>query len=128
MKYLLDTHVLLWHFKGDKRLSTKVQEEVLFHLDQQIYISMASLWEVAIKISIGKLDFLSDLTRLHRCIVDNEFKILVIKKKHVESLLKLPFIHRDPFDRLLIATTKAEEMTIITADENIHKYDVAWVW
>ena len=95
----------------------------------QKYVSIASLWEFSIKYSMGKLEFDGGLLNLWEMISRNEFIILPIKRQHLENIITgLPFHHRDPFDRIIIATVLAEDLTILTTDENIQKYDVKWVW
>ena len=123
MKYLLDTHVLIWHFEG--KLSNLVND--IFHSrDNFFHISSASLWEIAIKGSLNKLDV--NFNKLLAHIQKSEFSLLQVEADYLIKLYDLPFIHRDPFDRLLIATAQSTEMTLITSDENIQKYDVVWVW
>ena len=128
MKYLLDTHILIWHFEGSDNLSEKMKESVLFHSENQIFVSVVSLWEVAIKMNIGKYKFDGGFMAFRNLVKDNSFEVLPIKDEYMERLFTLPLIHRDPFDRLIIATAKSEAMTILTADENIQKYDVSWIW
>jgi PIN domain nuclease of toxin-antitoxin system len=89
---------------------------------------VASLWEFAIKLSLGKIDFDGGITHLRGLIKQAGFIVLPVSESYLESVITLPFIHRDPFDRLLIATAKTDDMTILTADENIQMYDVSWLW
>ena len=124
MKNILDTHVVLWFLNGE-RLSAKTKELIT---NGENYLSVVSLWEVAIKMNIGKYSFNGGFSAFRKLIRNNGFDVLPIKEEYMERLLELPLIHRDPFDRLIIATSIIEEMTLITADENIQKYDVAWVW
>ena len=123
MNILLDTHAAIWFFKDDKRLS-KSAVEAIYNLDNMIYISIASLWEFAIKLSSGKLEhdggfdgFMNDISR-------NEFALLEVEPEHIRETMNLPHIHRDPFDRMLVAQAMIEDMTIITVDTNIIKYEV----
>jgi PIN domain nuclease of toxin-antitoxin system len=88
---------------------------------------MASAWEIAIKISIGKLDFAGGVSGFLETIRDNDISLIAISPEHLRSVETLPFHHRDPFDRLLVATAIVEGMILITADENILKYDVSHV-
>ena len=127
MKYLLDTHIILWYFTGSKELS-KAAKSIIEDADTQKYVSIASFWEFAIKYSKGKLQFDGGLACLWEMVSQNGFIILPIEKSHLTDIIQLPFLHRDPFDRLLVATAQADDMTILTADENIHKYDVSSVW
>ena len=127
MRYLLDTHAFLWHFDGSDKLS-ETAVSVIENADIQKHISIASIWEFAIKYSTGKIGFEGGISRLWEIITRSGFAILPIKQSHLAGIIDLPFIHRDPFDRLFVAIAKAEGMTILTADENIHKYDVPSVW
>ena len=127
MIYLLDTHTFLWYFEDSDNLS-ETAVNIIEDADSLKYVSMASLWEFSIKYSIKKLRFEGGLSNLLDIILQNGFIILPITPLYLDSMIELPFIHRDPFDRLLIATAKAEGLTILTADENIHKYDVPSVW
>ena len=127
MKYLLDTHVLLWYVEDSVKLS-ETMATIVEDAGVQKCVSIASLWEFAIKHSKGKLQFEGGFDRLWEMITKNGFAILPITQSHLAGVVQLPFIHRDPFDRLLVATAKAEGMTILTADENIHKYDVSTLW
>jgi len=125
--YLLDTHAAIWFFNGDESLS-QAANSIIRDLSNDIYISISSAWELAIKISLGKLDFSGKAAGFIRLAEKNRIAILPIKTVHLTTLETLPMIHRDPFDRLLIATAISEQMTLITADENIARYDVSKVW
>jgi len=127
MDMLLDTHAVLWFFQDDKRLS-KTAIDVIYNLENMIYVSIASIWEVAIKLSTGKLKFTGGIENFIEAIYRNEFELLDISQVHIRAITKLPFIHRDPFDRMLVAQAMVENMTIITVDENILKYDVDLIW
>ena len=127
-KYLLDTHAFLWYFEDSDKLSETVAD-IIEDMNLQKYVSIASLWEFSIKYSIGKLQFDGGLSHLWDMILRNGFTILPITQSHLSNIiLNLPFIHRDPFDRLIIATAKADNMTILTDDGNIQKYDVSFIW
>jgi len=123
MRYLLDTHVLIWYFEASGKLNPKLVG-IIKDSGVQACVSVASLWEFAIKYSTGKLKFKGGLSRLYEQIRKAGFILLPVKQAHLEEVIDLPFIHRDPFDRLLVAAAKSDNMTILTADENIHKYDV----
>jgi len=125
-QYLLDTHVVLWIAENSPKISQEARQ--ILCGDALKYVSIASAWEVAIKISKGNFDLAGGLVEFYKIIDYSELEILPIKKEYLLSLSDLPFFHKDPFDRLLIATAKIEEMTILSADENIQKYDVPWVW
>jgi PIN domain nuclease of toxin-antitoxin system len=127
MKYLLDTHACLWYFKDSGKLS-ETAANIIEDASMQKYVSVVSLWEFSIKYSMGKIQFDGGLLYLWDIITKNGFTIMPIAKTHLEGMIHLPSIHRDPFDRLLVATAKVAGMTLLTADENIHRYDVPYVW
>jgi len=91
-------------------------------------ICAVSLWEIAIKMSLSKLELKLPFDEFLSNIKKSDFEILQIEDGYLKKLLELPFVHKDPFDRLIISTAIAEDLTIITIDENIQKYDVKWVW
>lgn len=127
MRYLLDTHVIIWLAKDSLELPRGVKE-LVEHPDNDIFICAASLWEIAIKMNLGKLDLKLPLDKLLDDIKSCGFNTLQIDDKYLCKLLELPYIHKDPFDRLIIATALIDDLTIVTADDNIQKYDVPWVW
>ena len=127
MRYLLDTHTFLWSCDDSDKLSHTARK-IINSMDEQKYISVASIWEFSIKYSTGKLIFEGGLSRLYEIVLQYNLTILPIRKSYLTYLIDLPFIHRDPFDRLLIATAIADCITILTADENIHKYDAPSIW
>ncbi|MCL1806134.1 MAG: type II toxin-antitoxin system VapC family toxin [Oscillospiraceae bacterium] len=127
MRYLLDTHTLLWYCENPDKLSSSARE-IIYNDHSQIYVSTASLWEFAIKYSIGKLKFEGGFPRLCELIKQADFVILPIIQSYIAAMIDLPFIHRDPFDRLLASTAYTDGLTILTADENIQKYDVLSAW
>jgi PIN domain nuclease of toxin-antitoxin system len=127
MKYLLDTHTFLWYFEDSEKLS-ETTASIIEDTSVQKYVSIASLWEFSVKYSMGKLRFDGGLAHLWQMGSKNGFTILPIMLPHLVGIIPLPFIHRDPFDRLLIAVATADDMTLLTADENIRKYDVPTVW
>ena len=126
-RYLLDTHTAIWYFSGDDALS-KTAKEIILPLSNQIYLSIISAWEIAIKLNIGKLDIDGNTANFFRDAETNGFIFLPIKPSHLAVYETLPLIHRDPFDRLLIATAIDEQMTLISADKNIAQYDVPLIW
>ena len=124
MKSILDTHVILWFLNGEG-LSERIKDLIV---SSENFISVVSLWEVAIKMNIGKYSFDGGFVAFRELVNNNGFRILQIKDEYLERLFTLPLIHRDPFDRLIIATTLSENLMLVTADENIQKYDVSWIW
>jgi PIN domain nuclease of toxin-antitoxin system len=126
-RYLLDTHTAIWFFNGDAKLSARAQQ-IIRDRSNPVYLSIGSAWEVAIKLGIGKLDIDGNTADFIHDAESNKITVFPIKPAHLSVLETLPMIHRDPFDRLLVATAIAEEMTIITTDENIPQYDVSYMW
>jgi len=125
--YLLDTHTAIWFFNGDDKISQTAKSAIL-DLSNRKFISIASAWELVIKIGIGKLNFEGKAAGFIRLAESNGIIILPIKTSYLTSLETLPLIHRDPFDRLIVATALDEQMTIITADVDIAKYPVSHIW
>lgn len=125
MKYLLDTHVFLWCLTDDKNLSQTVRDKICDE-NNIIFVSAVNTWEIVIKKAIGKLEAPEDL---EFAILKSRFTILPIHVSHTLEVAKLPLKHSDPFDRLLIAQTKVEGLTLITQDKQIMKYDdISILW
>jgi PIN domain nuclease of toxin-antitoxin system len=123
MNCLIDTHILIWHAENDPKLTLEVAE-ILNNPINNIVVSYASLWEIAIKQSIGKLSLGITLSQLEINLQNNMFTLLDTSVKHLERLQKLPFHHNDPFDRLLIAQAQEEDLTLISEDGNFKYYQV----
>jgi PIN domain nuclease of toxin-antitoxin system len=128
MKYLLDTCTLLWHLQASDKQPENIKNLLFNEPKRNLYVSVISIYEVAIKYSIGKLDFSGGVKELIRKIHQGKISIIEIKKEYAEIFENLPFIHKEPFDRMIIATAKYENMTILTADTKIHQYDVKTLW
>ncbi len=120
MKFLLDTHTLIWWLANDVTLSEKAKT-VIANPDNLIFISAASVWEIAIKKQIGKLNIPDDLEIQ---IEQNDFQPLPINISHAAYIEKLPLHHKDPFDRIIIAQAICEKMKIITRDQKFDSYQV----
>ena len=127
MKYILDTHVALWFFEKSEKLS-KTALNIINSQAIEKRVSIASAWELAIKIRAGKLQFEGGMQEFFRIVEHNGFGLLAITAEHIKLLESLPLHHRDPFDRILIASAMGENMTLITTDCNIQKYEVDWIW
>ena len=121
MKLLLDTHVLLWAAGEPRRLS-KQARALIDNPDNELLFSAASLWEVAIKRGLGREDFKVDARLLRRGLLDNEYRELPIISDHVVATESLPLIHRDPFDRILVAQATVEGITLLTIDSLVSQY------
>ena len=126
MRYLIDTHVALWVLKGES--ISKAAELILDDVTAEVFISIVSAWEIAIKISIGKLKYTGGIKAFLDDVKLNEFKMLGVEEAYIEQVEDLEYHHRDPFDRLLIATAIVEDMTFLSADENAQKYNVKRLW
>lgn len=128
MKLLLDTHAFLWFISGSDELSDHAKA-LIEDTGNERYLSVASLWEMAIKVSLGKLKVPLPLSRLVReHVTGNAIEVLAIEPEHLDEQRKLPFHHRDPFDRLIIAQAIVEEMEVVTRDEAFSAYDVHCTW
>ena len=121
MRYLLDTHALLWA-PGDPGVLSQAARDTIAYPANLIFVSSASLWECAIKASIGKLDLPDDFFDL---IPETGYEVIPIRIAHLNTYRSLPMHHRDPFDRILVAQAQAEALTLITRDPDIAKYDVS---
>ena len=123
MEIILDTHAFIWFVENDSKLdqSTKNLIEEKF---SRVYISIASLWEMAIKMQLNKLIINKSIEEVIDDVDKNGFQILPILPEHIISLSKLEFYHRDPFDRIIIAQAKSENRTIISKDKEFLKYDI----
>jgi PIN domain nuclease of toxin-antitoxin system len=128
MNLLLDTHAFLWFINNDNRISTTAQEAIALPTND-VYLSIASIWEIAIKVSIGKLTLMTSFdTFIPQQIATNKINILDITVPHLATITRLPFHHRDPFDRLIIAQGLTEQMTIVGVDTIFDSYGVVRLW
>ena len=127
MKIILDTHTFLWFINDSPELSNSAAE--LIESDVDLWISIASLWEISIKVNLNKLDLPDDYEKFipHQIAINN-IEILPVNLQHLIVLTKLPLHHRDPFDRLLIAQAIAEEVPIISIDKKFDLYEVDRQW
>ncbi|MBW4488332.1 MAG: type II toxin-antitoxin system VapC family toxin [Trichocoleus desertorum ATA4-8-CV12] len=128
MKFLLDTHTFLWFIEGHPNLSD-VARDVIEDPGNQRFLSIATLWEMSIKVSIGKLELGITLTELvKRHVYRNAIELLEIQPEHLDELAKLPFHHKDPFDLLIIAQSLAENLAVVTKDSAFRSYPVTILW
>ena len=128
MQLLLDTHTLLRYTTADPRLSAPALAAVS-NPDNDVAVSIASLWEVGIKVAKGSLEL--DLTFpdfILTAVTLPGFTLFGVSPSHVIALLTLPFHHKDPFDRMLVAQARTERLTLVTCDEKIALYDVPQLW
>ena len=117
----------MWFVNGDQKLGAD-DKKAIESVENKNFISVASLWEMAIKINIGKLSLSKPYHTVERQIEDNHIELLPIAFKHTLQIVSLPLHHRDPFDRLIIAQAMAENMTVITKDENFKNYPIEIIW
>jgi PIN domain nuclease of toxin-antitoxin system len=128
MRHLLDTHAFLWFVLNDPQLSPTALS-LINDPANDILVSPATYWEMAIKVGLGKLDLHASYDDfMHRGIVGNDFEILPIEPRHTSVLTTLPLHHRDPFDRLLVAQALVEAISIISSDAQLDAYGVKRLW
>lgn len=127
MKILLDTHILLWLAWDKKENLSSQAVELLDDPTSEIYFSLASLWEIAIKSSLGKPDFDIDVEALEQGLIQVGCRAVAIELPHILKQTQFPFIHRDPFDRLLMAQAEVENVFFMTADTMILKYQKPYI-
>ena len=128
MKYLIDTHTLLWSVGNNPKLSKKAKNHYL-NPNNDIFLSIASIWELSIKIGLQKLNLklpLKEFVNIH--ILGNNIQILDIKLNHLYVIEKLPLHHRDPFDRLIVSQAIEENLPIIGMDEVFDNYEIKRIW
>ncbi|WP_367106246.1 type II toxin-antitoxin system VapC family toxin [uncultured Psychrobacter sp.] len=124
MGYLLDTHIVLWLASSPDKIDPSVKS-ILENIDSDIYFSAVNFWEIAIKNQLDKRDFQVDSVKLYKQMLEHSFIELPVLSKHTLLLESLPNHHKDPFDRLLIAQSLDENLTLITHDASIWKYDLS---
>jgi PIN domain nuclease of toxin-antitoxin system len=128
MRILLDTHTFLWFFAGSPQLSARARS-VIEDPSTEPLLSMASLWEMAIKISLGKLSIGAQFaTFITAQVQRNGIGLLGVTLDHTAHIISLPFHHRDPFDRLLVAQAVVEQLPIVSADSILSSYPVTRIW
>jgi PIN domain nuclease of toxin-antitoxin system len=128
MRALLDTHAFLWFITADPKLSAQA-EKTIRHGDNELLLSMASVWETAIKVSLGRLPLPEPIeTFIPAQLQINRIGLLPIEAGHTFGIVHLPFHHRDPFDRLIIAQALAEDLPIVSGDATFDAYGVRRVW
>lgn len=122
MRLLLDTHVLLWWLVDDRKLG-KTAREIIANPNNDVHVSTASVWEAAIKAALGRLEV--ELDDLEEAIVRNGFRPLPIGFRHAVTAGRLPSVHRDPFDRMLVAQASVEELRIVSHDQVFERYGLS---
>jgi len=127
MTYLIDTNVLLWSLENSPKLSKKAREAIT-NSENEIYVSIASIWEIAIKLSIGKLDLAFTLDDIIEEIDYLGFIILPISLDALREVRTMPFHHKDPFDRLIIGQAQVGKIVVISSDQKFMSYNIKIIW
>jgi PIN domain nuclease of toxin-antitoxin system len=123
MRFILDTHILIWFLEGNRSLSNS-RRQIISQSQNDIFISIASLWEMAIKISLNKLTLTQSLADVTKQIAAEDIEILPITPEHTLQVSILPFHHRDPFDRIIISQAQVENLAILTDDTSFSNYGI----
>jgi PIN domain nuclease of toxin-antitoxin system len=127
LKCLLDTHTYLWWLSRPELVSQRVKD-IISNDVNEIFVSVATFWELAIKSSIGKITLSKDVHCLATELPEDGLVLIPIKPEHCSAVAKLPFHHRDPFDRMLLAQALVENLTLLTRDNELQSYPVRVVW
>lgn len=127
MRVLLDTHVLLWYLSSDPKMSEKAKD-IIADKSNNCYFSLASLWEIVIKLDLNKLRLPMPFEKFIDHLTSKDFQILPIQLADLKVLQGLPAYHRDPFDRILIAQAIQENIPVISADQYFNAYAIPIIW
>lgn len=127
MDILIDTHVLIWFAEKHPRLIPKVQRW-LEDSENRIFLSMVSMWEMAIKVNLGRLTLLVSFETTLEQLPKMGFELMPIELKHVTRFASLPLHHRDPFDRMLVAQAMEENLSLVSSDRSLSKYGIKVLW
>ena len=126
-KFLLDTHTLIWFVEDSPNLSSKAND-LISEISNECFVSSISIWEIAIKTNIGKLDFTISLKNLEILLSEYDIQIIYPAIEDFTTYQKLPLLHKDPFDRILIAQAITKDLSIITKDGEFAQYEVPVIW
>lgn len=127
MNYLLDTHTLIWFLEDNPKISKKA-DNLIKDKNNNIYVNVISFWEMAIKLSIGKLKLPEPFHIIIQKTKNIDIEILQLHTDYILKIENLPFHHKDPFDRILVTTAITEQLPIISIDEKFDKYEVKRIW
>ncbi len=124
MKILIDTHILIWVLTDEKQKLSSLEIEAIENTENQVFVSIVSLWEIGIKNSLGRLNLKRNLDLFFELVAKTDFQVLPISEKEIIQMSQLPFHHNDPFDRLILGQAIAYKLTLISKDAAFRKYDV----
>ena len=125
---LLDTNVVIWTLSTDNKISTRARR-AMSRAPVELSVSIVSVWEIVLKYQTGKLRFEAAFKEVaDKILYESDWNILPMSPEHLSALAALPMMHKDPFDRMLVAQARHEGLTILTPDEQIRKYDVPTLW
>ncbi len=127
MNYLLDTHTFIWFINGDSELPDRIKKRIEGN-DLINFVSIASIWEIAIKINLGKLKLSAPFSEVPKQIEQNGFQILPITFEDTFTLSSLAMHHRDPFDRLIISQSISNDLTLLSKDPQFENYNIKVLW
>lgn len=127
MNVLVDTHAAIWFITDDKKLP-EFAKQIIQDYQNNCFVSIATLWEMGIKHSLGKLKLETELEKIFEFFPESGFLFLPITPEHILTNVSLPFHHRDPFDRLIVAQAKREGYSLLSKDSEFEKYDVNLIW
>jgi PIN domain nuclease of toxin-antitoxin system len=126
-RYLVDTQSFVWFAEDDAKLPARIRA-LMEQADSQLTISIASLWEMTIKMSLGKLVLSGDIEMMVAKVAANGFVILPIEPRHLITLSTLDYIHRDPFDQIIASQSIRDGIPLISSDDVFSQYPVEWIW
>jgi PIN domain nuclease of toxin-antitoxin system len=127
MNILLDTHALIWFINGDNQLSNK-GIDLIKNIHNNCFVSIASIWEIAIKVSLNKLELHRGFDHIAKLMSKFNIELLPLNFEHIRELIKLEFHHRDPFDRIIISQAISEKLPILTRDHSFKLYPIEIIW
>jgi PIN domain nuclease of toxin-antitoxin system len=127
MNLLLDSHAFLWFISGNAQLPVMIVNKII-DPSNKCYVSIASLWEIVIKYSLGKIEIRGGFKTIEDFLENNDIEVLTINVTHTKKLLSLKNIHKDPFDRIIISQALVEKLVIITKDDVFKDYKVKVIW
>jgi len=128
MRVLLDTHAFVWLTSGDRRLSA-LARRIVEDRNNDTYVSIVSCWEIAIKVSLGRLEVAAPLAELFTDEIEgNGMTLVTVERSHLLELTKLPLAHKDPFDRLLAAQARIANLALISNDQAMDAYGISRIW